>query len=133
MGDMKTLTITEAKKNLGKWLTAAVRGEQIGIVSGATVVSLQPIEVQPKPWYETMPVDHEYIRKEYGMSPEEMQRALDRLSARSQQELREGRGIVIEEPTIEKLEKALSDYTRAHRPTRSAAKKRASRRTARPA
>jgi antitoxin (DNA-binding transcriptional repressor) of toxin-antitoxin stability system len=31
---MKTLTITDAKKNLGRWLAAAARGEDIGIVSG---------------------------------------------------------------------------------------------------
>jgi antitoxin (DNA-binding transcriptional repressor) of toxin-antitoxin stability system len=28
---MKTLTITDAKKNLGRWLTAAGRGEDIGL------------------------------------------------------------------------------------------------------
>ena len=32
---MKTLTITDAKKNLGRWLVAAARGEDIGIVCGA--------------------------------------------------------------------------------------------------
>ena len=133
MGDMKTLTITEAKKNLGKWLAAAARGEQVGIISGATVVALQPVEVQAKPWHETMPVDREYIRKEYGMTPEQMEAAMVRLNAQSEKTLREGGGIIIENPTLEKLEKALSDYARAHQPARRAAKRGAKRRLARAA
>src|SRR5258708_37100841 len=43
-GSMKTLTITDAKKNLGRWLSAAIRGEEIGIVSGANIVALRKVE-----------------------------------------------------------------------------------------
>jgi antitoxin (DNA-binding transcriptional repressor) of toxin-antitoxin stability system len=32
---MQTLTITDAKKNLGRWLAAASSGEDIGIICGA--------------------------------------------------------------------------------------------------
>jgi antitoxin (DNA-binding transcriptional repressor) of toxin-antitoxin stability system len=130
---MKTLTITEAKKNLGKWLSAAVAGEEVGIISGAAIVALQPVEVQARPWHEAMPVDREYIRKEYGMTPEQMEAALDRLAARSEREVRAGRAMVIETPTLQNLEKALGDYTRAHPTTRRTAKKRARGRVARPA
>lgn len=125
MGFMKTLTITEAKKNLGKWLNAAVAGEEVGIISGATVIALHPVEIEAKPWHETMPVDREYLRKEYGMTPEQMQAALDRLADRSERGVRAGGAIVIENPTLKNLEKALGDYTRAHPATRRTAKKRA--------
>ena len=43
---MKTLTITDARKNLGKLLTAAARGEDIGIISGADVIALRKVEVE---------------------------------------------------------------------------------------
>ncbi len=42
---MTTLTITDAKKNLGKWLGAAVKGEDIGILAGATIVALRPVDL----------------------------------------------------------------------------------------
>src|SRR5207247_1722912 len=43
---MKTLTITDAKKNLGRWLTAAARGEDIGIICGADIVALRKVNVE---------------------------------------------------------------------------------------
>ncbi|MEI6083401.1 MAG: hypothetical protein WCS70_03775 [Verrucomicrobiota bacterium] len=43
---MKTLTITSAKKNLGQWLAAAARGEDIGIVAGADIIALRKVEVE---------------------------------------------------------------------------------------
>ena len=45
---MTTLTITDAKRNLGKWLSAAVNGQEVGIVSGATVVALRPVRSNPR-------------------------------------------------------------------------------------
>ncbi len=133
MNEMKTLTITDAKKNLGKWLNAAARGEEIGIISGATILALQPVEVRVKPWHEAMSVDHEYIRKEYGMTPEQMEAALGRLEQQSARDLQKRSGIIIENPTPEKLEKAISDYARSHQPARRAATKRTRRRLARSA
>ena len=43
---MKTLTITDAKKNLGRWLVAAAKGEDIGIICGADVIALRKVNVQ---------------------------------------------------------------------------------------
>jgi len=57
-----TLTITDAKKNLGKWLQAAARGEDIGIVSGAHVIALRKVEVESM----------DYAWREYGVTPEEV-------------------------------------------------------------
>ena len=42
---MKTITITEAKRQLGQYLKRAAAGEDIGIISGADIISLQKIEV----------------------------------------------------------------------------------------
>lgn len=55
---MTTLTITSAKKHLGKWLLAAVNGQEIGIVSGATVVALRPVQVEAA----------DYAWREYGLT-----------------------------------------------------------------
>lgn len=56
---MKTLTITEARKNLGFWLKAAARGEEISIISGAEIIGLRRLRVtavdeEPRP---TSPAD----------------------------------------------------------------------------
>lgn len=59
---MKTLTITDAKKNLGRWLAAAARGEDIGIVCGADIVALRRVDVES--------VD--YAQREYGASAQQV-------------------------------------------------------------
>ena len=43
---MTTLTITEAKKNLTRWLKAAAQGEEIGIITGADIIALRKVEIQ---------------------------------------------------------------------------------------
>jgi antitoxin (DNA-binding transcriptional repressor) of toxin-antitoxin stability system len=53
---MKTLTITDAKKHLGRWLAAASRGEDIGIVCGAEIIALRKVEVEST----------DYAQREYG-------------------------------------------------------------------
>jgi antitoxin (DNA-binding transcriptional repressor) of toxin-antitoxin stability system len=68
---MKTLTITDAKKNLGRWLAAAARGEDIGIICGADVVALRKVDVEP--------ID--YAQREYGATPDEVA-ALDKATER---------------------------------------------------
>ena len=62
---MKTLTITDAKKNLGRWLSAAVRGENIGIISGADIIALRKVEVEAVDEYS-------YARHEYGVTRKEL-------------------------------------------------------------
>lgn len=72
---MKTLTITDAKKNLGRWLAAAARGEDIGIVSGADIIALRKVEVEST----------DYARREYGAAPEQvaaLEKATDRRYSR---------------------------------------------------
>jgi antitoxin (DNA-binding transcriptional repressor) of toxin-antitoxin stability system len=60
---MKTLTITAAKKNLGQWLLAAARGEDIGIIAGADIIALRKVEVEST----------DYAFREYGATPAELE------------------------------------------------------------
>jgi len=53
---MKTLTITDAKKNLGRWLAAAAQGDDIGIICGADIVALRKVDVEST----------DYAQREYG-------------------------------------------------------------------
>ena len=128
---MKTLTITEAKKNLGKWLTLAVKGEDVGIISGSAVVALRRIQVRPETATDKMPIDYEYLRTEYGISREEADAPLRAAETRLKKEILSGDTLTIEHPTLEKLEKIVAAYRRAHRPARKAVKARANRRPAR--
>ncbi len=57
---MKTLTITEAKRNLGRWLSAAATGEDIGIIAGSDIIALRKVEVEST----------DYAQREYGVTPE---------------------------------------------------------------
>ena len=43
---MKTLTITDAKKNLGRWLAAVAQGEDIAIIRGGDVIALRKVDVE---------------------------------------------------------------------------------------
>jgi len=59
---MKTLTITDAKKNLSRWLDAAARGQDIGIIRGAEIIALRRVEVEAT----------DYAQREYGATPEQI-------------------------------------------------------------
>jgi hypothetical protein len=59
---MKTLTITDAKRNLGNWLKAAARGEDIGIVSGADIIALRKVEIEST----------DYAQREYGVTQKQV-------------------------------------------------------------
>ncbi len=78
---MKTLTITNAKKNLGQWLAAAARGEDIGIVSGADIIALRKVEVEST----------DYAQREYGLTRQELSRAAKRMDTELAAEKKRGR------------------------------------------
>ncbi|MBI2924508.1 MAG: hypothetical protein HYY24_02255 [Verrucomicrobia bacterium] len=82
---MKTLTITDAKKNLTKWLQAAARGEDIGIVSGADVIALRKVEVESA----------DYAWREYGVTQEELAAYERKMDAEYQRLKKAGKLIVI--------------------------------------
>jgi antitoxin (DNA-binding transcriptional repressor) of toxin-antitoxin stability system len=91
---MKTLTITEAKRNLGRWLSAAARGEDIGIVAGADIIALRKVNVEST----------DYAQREYGATEDQVQR-LDRATdARYRRLMRGGK---LKTTTAEELRKVL--------------------------
>jgi len=77
---MKTLTITDAKKNLGQWLAAAARGEDIGIICGADIVALRKVDVEST----------DYARREYGATAEQVA-ALEKATEQRYQRLKRGK------------------------------------------
>ena len=70
---MKTLTVTQARQNLGGWLKRAVAGEEIGVVLGDKVVALRPVSIMAA----------DYAEQEYGLAPEEVDHAAARIVART--------------------------------------------------
>jgi antitoxin (DNA-binding transcriptional repressor) of toxin-antitoxin stability system len=78
---MKTLTATEARKNLTHWLKAAKNGQDIGIVYGADIFALRPVPVQA--------VD--YAQREYGVSADQLTSFAQRTDAALDRERRSGR------------------------------------------
>lgn len=90
---MKTLTITEAKKNLGRWLAAADRGEDVGIVAGASIIALRKVEVEST----------DYAQREYGVSAEQAA-ALDAATDRRYRQLkRRGTLVTVSAAQLRKL------------------------------
>lgn len=91
---MKTLTITAAGKNLSRWLAAASRGEDIGIICGADIIALRKVEVEST----------DYAQREYGAISEQIA-ALEQATDRRYQRLkRSGKLITV---TAEQLRKML--------------------------
>jgi hypothetical protein len=81
---MKTLTITDAKKNLGRWLSAAARGENIGIISGADIIALHKVEVEAVD-------DYSYAMREYAVTRKELDQFGKAVDQHIAQERRGGR------------------------------------------
>lgn len=78
---MTTLTITDAKKNLTRWLKAAARGEEVAIMSGADVIALRKVEVEAT----------DYAWREYGVTPAELERFDEAMEARYQRQRKAGK------------------------------------------
>ena len=91
---MKTLTITDAKKNLSRWLTAAARGDDIGIECGADIIALRKVEVQST----------DYAQREYGATPEQVA-TLDKATDRRYRRLKQSGKLVT--VTADQLRKML--------------------------
>lgn len=90
---MKTLTITDAKKNLGRWLSAAAGGEDIGIVCGADIIALRKVEVEST----------DYAQREYGATPEDVV-ALEKATGRRYHRMkRSGRLVTVTSEQLRKM------------------------------
>ena len=80
---MKTLTVTAARQKLGYWLKRAERGEEIGVVFGASVFALRKVPIQAA----------DYMETEYGLTKEEADRAAERIRAETRADRAAGRSI----------------------------------------
>ena len=65
---MTTLSITEARQNLGVWVKKAIAGENVGILCGNQVVALRPVEIEST----------DYATREYGVTEPELDRFVER-------------------------------------------------------
>ena len=109
-----TLTITDAKKNLGKWLSAAVNGQEVGIVSGATVVALRPVRIEAA----------DYAWREYGVTEADLDAFIRADNKRIQAARRAGKLLTLPGNLKEALEKISAHrFRRAKAASRSSAKR----------
>jgi len=90
---MKTLTITDAKKSLGRWLKAASLGEDIGIVSGADIIALRKVEVDST----------DYAQSEYGVTPGQLRTFAKATDARYRKMQKAGKLITVHPSELKKL------------------------------
>ncbi len=81
MTQMKTLSVTTARKNLGHWIARAQRGEDIGILSGEGIVALRPVQVEAT----------DYAEREYGVTSEQLDRAVQRLNEKGEKDKKAGK------------------------------------------
>jgi antitoxin (DNA-binding transcriptional repressor) of toxin-antitoxin stability system len=91
---MKTLTITEAKKNLSRWLDAAARGDDIGIIRGADIIALRKVEIEST----------DYAQREYGATPQQIASIEEAAEKKYRRLKRSGKLVTV---TTEQLRKML--------------------------
>ena len=78
---MKTLSVTDARQNLTRWLQAAMKGEDVGILCGNQVVALRPVQVYSE----------DYALQEYGLTKKELIQAAKRMDAELTSDKKRGR------------------------------------------
>ena len=71
MDDMKTLSVTEGRQNLGRWLKRALHGEDVGFLMDGRVVALRPVEVHSE----------DYVLHEYGVTEKQAEKAHNAVKA----------------------------------------------------
>ena len=91
---MKTLTITDAKKNLGRLLAAAAGGDDIGIICGADIIALRKVSVEST----------DYAQREYSATPEQVA-ALEKATDRRYRKLKRSGELI--PATTDQLEKLI--------------------------
>ncbi|HEX9636055.1 MAG TPA: hypothetical protein VGB99_00865 [Acidobacteriota bacterium] len=78
---MKTLSVTDARQNLTRWLRAAIEGEDVGILCGDQIVALRPVQVYSE----------DYALQEYGLTKKDLAHAAKRMDADLAQDGKRGR------------------------------------------
>jgi antitoxin (DNA-binding transcriptional repressor) of toxin-antitoxin stability system len=90
---MKTLTITDAKKNLSRLLDAAARGEDIGIIRGADIIALRKVNVEST----------DYAQREYGATPDQVAALEEATENRYRQLKRSGKLTTVDSKQLREL------------------------------
>jgi antitoxin (DNA-binding transcriptional repressor) of toxin-antitoxin stability system len=90
---MKTLTITDAKKNLSRWLMAAAKGEDIGIICGADVIALRKVSVEST----------DYAQREYGVTTEQVSVVAEATEQRYRQQKRSKKLVTMSSEQLRKI------------------------------
>lgn len=80
-GDMKTLSVTDARQNLTRWLRLAMAGEDVGILCGRRIVALRPVQVYSE----------DYALQEYSLTKKELGRAAKRMDTELAEDKKRGR------------------------------------------
>src|SRR5207253_133604 len=88
--------------NLGKWLNAAVKGEDIGILAGANVIALRPVPIEST----------DYTWREYGLTPEQLDAFLAADNLRLGRLRRDGKLIALPDNLGNALEKIAGHRSR---------------------
>jgi antitoxin (DNA-binding transcriptional repressor) of toxin-antitoxin stability system len=96
---MQTLTITAARKNLGRLLQAAAQGKDIGIISGADIIALRKVDVEST----------DYAQRQYGVSSGRVE-TFSRAAGRRYRKLNRAGKLSL--TTAQELEKMLEKATR---------------------
>ena len=78
---MTTLSVTDARQNLGAWIKKAIAGEDVGILHAGKVVALRPVEVEST----------DYAMREYGVTAAEPDRFAKRANEEIKRDRRAGR------------------------------------------
>jgi antitoxin (DNA-binding transcriptional repressor) of toxin-antitoxin stability system len=94
---MTTVTLTQARANLGKLCERARKGEEVGIIAGDRVIQLQPVEVRATQPGEIriVPMDGDYVLREYGVTAPEYRNFQKREKARYAEDKQAGRIVTI--------------------------------------
>ena len=71
MDDMKTLSVTDGRQNLGRWLKRALLGDDVGFLMDGRVVALRPVEVHSE----------DYVLHEYGVTEKQAEKAHNAVKA----------------------------------------------------
>lgn len=90
---MITVTLTQARAQLGKLCARAKKGEEIGIIAGDQILQLQPMAVRPaRPGEITIVrLDGDYVMREYGLTERDWRSFQKRERARYARDKHTGR------------------------------------------
>ncbi len=78
---MKTLTVTAARQNLGRWLKRSLKGEDVGVTIDGQVVAFRPVKIYSE----------DYAEHEYGVTGEQLERFTQRVNQELDTERKAGR------------------------------------------